>query len=535
MFSSICENFRDFSYEIGTAIKKQSIIFFPLVIQKGAEMVGYGNHYEKITNVFFGSLAIAHGVQNLVKNLSLQHTPCVAEKPICKALGKSVYEIGSGTILIAHTLFPSPVISLAMGINLMIGGVSGTVRGVKQVKEAYRPLSNHEVSKPMPGKKWAKVAGGIASVALGIFSLKAAHHYIQNGLSGIKSSNNSLDTSKKQLAEYSKYINRTVLHELEKEIRKIDPKVTPEVIARFLFANTEAIDRTHINQWVRLNPKKMAALFTLKDANGLPLFETLQGCYHQMGIYSLLENGPYKVLWPFSEKEDASINFDQLVKQLDFLYKNYPKSQIKAAYRIYYQTGQVLNLLNEKKAKDALILLPYKEDQAFSARWAPEETLSGSFNLYATKVRQINDICQALKDERIHTSKSFDALIISGHGQPNGIALEGQAFLDKNNMHNITQCIEQNLSKDAPIILNSCSTGKETADGHSSFAEQLSKETRRTIMAPTRDSATDECSIKIDKITHKIISYSCMRTNSFAAAFGGGALGEEYGKVFQPI
>nr|MBA2728525.1 hypothetical protein [Parachlamydiaceae bacterium] len=90
---------------------------------------------------------------------------------------------------------------------------------------------------------------------------------------------------------------------------------------------------------------------------------------------------------------------------------------------------------------------------------------------------------------------------------PNNIALGHSEVLNAINLESVSECIKNNLTPDASIVLHSCSTGKDISP-ELNIAEKLNSLTGRTVFAPTADFSPYDCQFKYDGETKKT-SFHC--------------------------
>lgn len=163
-----------------------------------------------------------------------------------------------------------------------------------------------------------------------------------------------------------------------------------------------------------------------------------------------------------------------------------------------------------------------------------ETTLFKSFNVLGDSFNDSLELCKLLEQGKKQVGSPLDFLLIKAHGGPNDIVLKSldpEILLESHEISKISSCIKDNLKIEAPIILQACRTAGSNA-GSPSFAEILSKESKRTVMAPELGVTMNDCTIKVSD-TGRIFDYSCMRRNGTDKDFRIESY-LEFGKTFHP-
>lgn len=149
--------------------------------------------------------------------------------------------------------------------------------------------------------------------------------------------------------------------------------------------------------------------------------------------------------------------------------------------------------------KDVVLVLEAKEDHNGAFQMNQRSLFHKVEKKYAVAFEQVS----SLYDIAININKTIiqnnriKAIWFRGHGNPAGICLNKNYYLDITNVHRLERHFCQ-IDPNGYIILDSCSTAGQIPDGQLNFAETLSHVAKQcTIVASSRN--TDSSSIKLGK------------------------------------
>lgn len=245
MISTFSNNFYEFCEELTKAIDRQSPSFVVgLISQKIGEFSGKGNSWNRCIDVGSGTLSLGIGLKSLSDKVVTRLAGRVSSSSSLSSIGKDFYNIGMGAALITNAINPSPASSIILGIGSIMGGIPGVVGGLNQIKRGFYPSDDEH------SNKWAKVAGGIVSTALGCLSINAGRKQIEHGLPS----------------------RQTIVLEKQKNIFKENSDLTAYRIndnnPTIVFANN---NRCALEK----NPSLWNRIQQWKNPNGAPLFPTV--------------------------------------------------------------------------------------------------------------------------------------------------------------------------------------------------------------------------------------------------------------------
>lgn len=151
-----------------------------------------------------------------------------------------------------------------------------------------------------------------------------------------------------------------------------------------------------------------------------------------------------------------------------------------------------------------------------------KDAVARLYKAFKATVKNEDEICQVLKNARDVSGKPIDALMIHAHGDSLSMDLGDNVSLTKYNLDKVVSCINENLAAEAPIILQSCSTGGVVSHGLN-FAQTLATYAKRAVQAPIHASQSAQCSIFMESAA------SGLRLRCFDSFFGN-----DYIRVFNP-
>jgi hypothetical protein len=168
----------------------------------------------------------------------------------------------------------------------------------------------------------------------------------------------------------------------------------------------------------------------------------------------------------------------------DTLHRYQPPAPDPLAEKVdSFPAGQFLQMKESLDGKKLALAIISTDDPNGATRGLEDmfqENFTGipGYRLYTARVSGFYDLFNQLRDYSL--LKPIDALILAGHGRKDRIEINPDESITTSNAKELFAGYSSLLSKDAIVILYSCSSGK----GEGSVADAISDALDRDVMAP---------------------------------------------------